>query len=196
MRLGVFWIETTDDSSQSHFATTWEGTGYDLRDVHGWYPLSPYPLVTVGASLLLGSTSEGSTLAALGQGNDWHPVAKGAPFHLTSAVRSDEGTVAVHAVGVGPQRQLCDVGISWVNEAEWTSPHCRDEVHVFLGNEIPVAPPRVVGLPSGDLVVVYHESYTTIAATRLHAGSGRRRSTSPFRTRASTWPSPRPRPVT
>ena len=170
-QLGVFWTETTQDSPQSHFATTWEGNGFELHDVHGWDPLSSSPLVTVAPSLLLGSTSEGSTLAIFAGSSDWHPVSKGgAPFVVTSAVALGGGSVSVFGVGVGPQHQLCDVDIYWL-ETGWMNLHCRDELKVFTGNEILVAPPRVVVLPSGDLVVVYHESYTTIAATRLHAGS-------------------------
>ena len=166
--LGVFWIEF--ESAQSHFASTSDGTSFELHDVHGWFPQPGSPLVTVGRSLLLGDAGEGSTLAYFDpDALDWYPYPEPAPFDLTSAVvREAAGTVL--GVGIGPQDELCDTEIFWVDGGGWTPPHCRDDVMVFLGVEIPVAPPRAAALPNGDVVVVYHENYATIAATRFHDG--------------------------
>ncbi|HVK63966.1 MAG TPA: hypothetical protein VM694_05815 [Polyangium sp.] len=168
--LGVFWTETSTDSALSHFMVTSDGASFDLRDVHGWFPLVPSPVLTVGVSLLLGNAGEGSSLAHFDpDAYDWYPYPKLAPFALTSAVRTyTEGSVL--GVGLGPQNVLCDAQVFWADGGGWTEPHCRDDVKVFMGNEIPVAPPQAVVLPNDDVVVVYHETYARIAATRLHNG--------------------------
>ncbi|MDI1442640.1 hypothetical protein [Polyangium sp. 6x1] len=167
--LGVFWTEQID-AWRSHFATTSDGTSFDVHDAHGWFPQAWSPLVTVGRSLLLGNAGEGSVLAYFDpDAFDWHPYPDPAPFDVTSAViREAAGTVL--GVGLGPLHDLCDTEIFWADGGSWTDPHCRDDVEVFMGNEIPVAPPRAVALPNGDVVVVYHESYVKLAATMNHAG--------------------------
>ncbi|MDI1428634.1 hypothetical protein [Polyangium sorediatum] len=168
--LGVYWIETSTDSALSHFMVTGDGTKFDLYDVQGWFPLVPSPVVTVGVSLLLGNAGEGSSLAHFDpDAYDWYPYPKLSPFELTSAVRTyTEGSVL--GVGLGTLNELCDAQVFWSDGGGWTEPHCRDDVKVFLGNEIPVAPPQAVVLPNDDVVVVYHETYATIAATWLHDG--------------------------
>ncbi|HVK69909.1 MAG TPA: hypothetical protein VM694_35865, partial [Polyangium sp.] len=168
--LGVFWTETSTDSALSHFMVTSDGAKFDLYDVEGWFPLVPSPVVTVGVSLLLGNAGEGSSLAHFDpDAYDWYPYPKLAPFELTSAVRTyTEGSVL--GVGLGPQNALCDAQVFWADGGGWTEPHCRDDIKVFMGNEIPVAPPQAVVLPNDDVVVVYHETYARIAATRLHDG--------------------------
>ena len=99
---------------------------------------------------------------------DWFSASGPAPIPLTAAVTLDaSGTVL--GVGIGPEDQLCDTEIAWMDDGSWTAPHCRDEIKVFQ-HEVPVAPPRAVVLPNGDVVVVYHEDHVTIAATTLHAG--------------------------
>ncbi|MDC0740633.1 hypothetical protein [Polyangium mundeleinium] len=168
--LGVFWTETSTDSALSHFMVTGDGTKFDLYDVEGWFPLVPSPVLTVGVSLLMGNAGEGSSLAHFDpDAYDWYPYPKLAPFELTSAVRTiSEGSVL--GVGLSNLNELCDAQVFWSDGGGWTEPHCRADVKVFMGNEIPVAPPQAVVLPNDDVVVVYHESYARIAATRFHDG--------------------------
>ncbi|MDC3955223.1 hypothetical protein KEG38_15265 [Polyangium jinanense] len=167
--LGVFWIEGSDETAQSRFASTSDGKSFDLHDVHGWFPQPWNPPVTVGRSLLLGRGVGGSILAYFDpDAFDWHPYPDPAPFDLTAAVIR-EGSGTVLGVGVGPQGELCDTEIFWADGGSWTDMHCRDDIEVFQA-EVPVAPPRAVALPNGDVVVVYYESYARIAATRLHEG--------------------------
>jgi hypothetical protein len=170
--LGAFWIDWS--TWKSHFATTIDGTSFDVRDVKGWDPGPDALFGAVTTSMILGADAKGTRLARFDpDAHDWYPYLAPAPITATSAAPLGK-TGEILVVGLGPNSELCDVATT---AGAWGSVHCRDDVHVatVVSGEISLTPPRAVGLPNGDVVVVYYpkapDPDLTLAATTLHAGA-------------------------
>ncbi|APR81693.1 Hypothetical protein A7982_07042 [Minicystis rosea] len=167
--LGVFWIDFSDGPNDTHFKTTIDGTSFDAYDVQGWAPLAEGPLQSIGIFAMLGAEVPGETSIAYFDPDafDWSSYLDPMPIFATSVVQlATPGGLL--AVGLGPQHQLCDVQET---NGVWGSVHCRDDVTVATGGEVPVTRPRAVTLPNGDVVVVYYAAAgAALAATTLHEG--------------------------
>jgi hypothetical protein len=168
--LGVLWFDGTATPEQAHFAVTDDGQSFETYDVHQWSPsISGGPMEAVANDVLFGRDSAPSALARFDEDQyDWIPYPGGAvPLAgASSAAPLSGGEFLI--VGLGPQTQLCDVTLG---SAGWGSLHCRDDVPVATGGEIPVTRPQAVTLPNGDMVVVYYQAAgATLAATTLHQG--------------------------
>lgn len=167
--LGVLWVDGASTPEQTHFAVTGDGTSFDEHDVHAWPASEVGPLAAVTRDVLFGRDMTGMGIARFNEDDfDWSPY-PGGPVPIeeaSSAAPLSSG--AILAVGRGLQGELCDVAN---DGAGWGSVHCRDEITVASGGEIPVTRPQAVTLPNGDVVVVYYQAAgSTLAATTLHAG--------------------------
>lgn len=167
-RLGTFWIDPLTSPPEAHFATTYDGSSFNTYDVQSWSPEVTDPLAAVGGSMMLGSAAQDTSIAYFdADAFDWFSYGGPTPFRASSAVLVQQSWELL-AVGIGPQLQLCD---ATSDGASWSPVHCRDDVTVATGGEIPVTRPRVVALPNGDVVVVYSTAAAArIAATVRHAG--------------------------
>ncbi|APR86489.1 Hypothetical protein A7982_11838 [Minicystis rosea] len=166
-QLGAFWIAWDQGVATSHFVATSDGKSFDERTAQSF---SPFWVEKVGGPLLLGTTDKGSELAYFDpDAIDWFSLGDPAPLMLSAAARG--GTVGtLLGVGVDPENRLCDTGIFWEENGNWTDPHCRDDVKVFYGGEISTDRPHATTLPNGDVAIVFHKSFTEIALTMLHSG--------------------------
>ena len=168
--LGVFWIDPNDGPNDAYFKVTSDGSSFDAYDVHGWAPSESGPLQPIGVYAMLGADEQGQSSIAYFDPDafDWYPYLVPLPIVASSVVPLQE-TGNLLAIGLGPANQLCDA--QSLGDA-WDTLHCRDDVTVATGGEIPVTRPRAVVLPNGDVVVVYSSAAgSALSATTLHAGA-------------------------
>lgn len=169
-QLGAYWIGTGDDADESHFLRTLDGSTVETYDAMGWAPLGSQPLFAAADFALVGRTAEGTVAAYFDpDAFDWYPWTPAIPFNATSGATTSEWNDPM-VVGLGDAHELCD---RLIVGGQWTPLHCRADVIVATGGEIPVTRPQVVALPGGDSVVVFYQAAgSTLAATRYYHKEG------------------------
>ena len=160
----AFW----SDGQMAHTAQM--GPSPQVVDQTDWLPAPSSKISSVGGNYLISNTYQPHPVALLGFDHpDLFAPIPGAENTVLDSISVVPGDV-ITAVGQGPNQALCDMDFDGDNE--WSPAHCRDDIKIYLGSEIPLPPPAAVRLQNGDLAVVFHDSeHAGLSVTYQHAGT-------------------------
>jgi hypothetical protein len=166
-RLGVFWTSHALDVESAHYLTTKDGASFDTHDVPTWAPPAYIPLFSIGTYGLAGRDNQGLTTARYdADAMNWYPWAATKFEAMSGAALATSPDIVF--IGVNDSYELCDLTLIAGDSFGPTS--CHPELKVWLGDDLPAPPPKLVALPDGDAVAIYATSFVDITAVVLHDG--------------------------